>query len=137
VRDPFGQPALRLTHDWVEHDVEGVAGAAQIKHRIAREMGATSVWEAPYAPPYHISTHELGLHRMGDDPAASVVDRYGHSHECRNLLVLGGGMFPTFGSYNPTLTILALAYWAADHLRGEVGAPRREVSGPGSGGASS
>jgi gluconate 2-dehydrogenase alpha chain len=120
VKDPFGQPALRLTHDWVEHDLKGVQGAARIKHRIAQEMGALQVWEAPYAPPYHISTHELGTHRMGDDPRASVVDRFGRCHQCPNLLAVGGGMFPTYGSYNPTLTIFALAFWAADHLRAEL-----------------
>jgi gluconate 2-dehydrogenase alpha chain len=122
VKDPFGQPALRLTHDWVEHDIKGVEGAAVIKRRIAEAMGATRTWEAPYAPPYHISTHELGTHRMGTDPAASVVDPYGRCHQCPNLLAVGGGMFPTYGSYNPTLTILALAYWTADHLRAELGA---------------
>jgi gluconate 2-dehydrogenase alpha chain len=127
VRDPFGQPALRLTHDWVAHDVRGVEAAARVKHRIAQEMGATRTWEAPYAPPYHISTHELGTHRMGDDPSASVVDRYGRCHECPNLLAVGGGMFPTYGSYNPTLTIWALAHWSAAHLREEVGAGRAGV----------
>lgn len=120
VRDPFGRPALRLTHDWVEHDIRGVEGAARVKHQIAREMGALRAWEAPYAPPYHISTHELGTHRMGDDPKGSVVDRFGHCHQCPNLLAIGGGMFPTLGSYNPTLTIVALAFWSAAHLRSEL-----------------
>ena len=127
VRDPFGQPALRLTHDWVEHDVRGVEAAARTKHRIAREMGATRTWEAPYAPPYHISTHELGTHRMGEDPAGSVVDPFGRCHDCPNLLAIGGGMFPTYGSYNPTLTIWALAHWSAAHLRAELGAGRAGV----------
>lgn len=122
VKDRFGQPALRLTHDWVQHDIRGVEAMAVVKRRIAEAMGARSSWEAPYAPPYHISTHELGLHRMGDDPATSVVDRFGRCHECPNLLVLGGGMFPTYGSYNPTLTILALSYWAAAHVSEELGA---------------
>jgi gluconate 2-dehydrogenase alpha chain len=122
VRDPFGQPALRLTHDWVEHDIRGVQATAVVKRRIAEAMGATSTWEAPDAPPYHISTHELGTHRMGEDPSASVVDPFGRCHQSPNLLALGGGMFPTYGSYNPTLTIFALAYRAAAHLRSELGA---------------
>ena len=120
VRDPFGHPALRLTHDWVDHDIKGVEGAAKVKHQIAREMGGLEVWEALYAPPYHISTHELGTHRMGDDAHASVVDRFGRCHQCPNLLAIGGGMFPTYGSYNPTLTIFALALWSAAHLRSEL-----------------
>ncbi|HEX8860345.1 MAG TPA: GMC family oxidoreductase [Actinomycetes bacterium] len=121
VKDAFGQPVLRITHDWVGRDVRDVEYIQGIKRTIAEEMKMTSSWEAPSAPPYHVSTHEVGTYRMGDDPAASVVDRYGRCHEVRNLYAIGGGQFPTYGAYNPTLTIWALAYLTADHLRSELG----------------
>jgi choline dehydrogenase-like flavoprotein len=90
-----------------------------IKHEIAREMGAEKTWEAPLLPPYHITTHEMGTHIMGDDPRESVVDRYCRSHEVPNLFLVGGGVFPTYNGYNPTETIQAIAYWAADHIKRE------------------
>jgi gluconate 2-dehydrogenase alpha chain len=114
--DQYGQPALRLTHGWSDVDQRGVAFLLDIKRRIAREMGLDTWWEEPTAPPYHLSTHEVGTHRMGDDPATSVVDRFGRSHECSNLFVVGGGQFPSYHGYNPTQTIQALAFLTADHM---------------------
>ena len=66
--------------------------------------------------------HILGTTSMGDDPTTSVVDRHLIHHRVRNLLVLGGSVFPTISPANPTLTISALSLWAADRL---MGAPKR------------
>ncbi len=82
-------------------------------------MGVVYSWEETTSPEYHLSTHECGTHRMGEDPNASVVDVYGQSHECDNLYVIGGGQFPTYHGYNPTQTIQALAYLTVDHMLGK------------------
>jgi choline dehydrogenase-like flavoprotein len=57
---------------------------------------------------------------MGNDPASSIVDRYLVHHQYRNLLVLGAGAYPTASPAYPTLTVSALALWAANHA---IGAP--------------
>jgi gluconate 2-dehydrogenase alpha chain len=62
---------------------------------------------------------------MGNDPATSVVDRYGFSHEVPNLGVLGASNFPTTGCHNPTLTLQALAWWTSQHLLDEWAARSR------------
>lgn len=116
VRDSFGQPALRITHDWAQHDVAALRYFEKLKRSICDEMGALQFWTEPLPPPYHLSTHEVGTHRMGENPSTSVVDVFGESHECPGLYVLGGGQFPTLSGYNPTETIQALAYLAADHM---------------------
>jgi gluconate 2-dehydrogenase alpha chain len=120
VKDPWGQPALRITHDWGPHDKAAGRWINDIKQQIAREMGAVQVWEAPLDPPYHITTHEHGGHVMGDDPSDSVVNSYSQSHEAPNLFVIGGGTFPTLSAYNPTATIQALAYRTADYITREA-----------------
>ena len=53
--------------------------------------------------------HLLGTARMGDDPATSVVDSYGKTHDVDNLYIADGSIFVTSGSANPTCTISALA----------------------------
>jgi choline dehydrogenase-like flavoprotein len=53
---------------------------------------------------------------MGNDPGASVVDRFGRSHDISNLFVCDGSVLPTQGSANPGLTIQALAARTADYL---------------------
>jgi gluconate 2-dehydrogenase alpha chain len=121
VKDPWGQPALRITHDWDPHDVKAVELLGRIKERIAEEMGALDHWQDSARPSYHLSTHDVGVHRMGEDPERSTTDVYGEVHECAGLYALGGGQFPSFGGYNPTGTIQALAYWSASALRRRLG----------------
>jgi choline dehydrogenase-like flavoprotein len=53
---------------------------------------------------------------MGDDPASSVVDRYHRSHDIRNLFICDGSSFVTSGRGQPTMTIMALAFRAAEHI---------------------
>ncbi|HYP14379.1 MAG TPA: GMC family oxidoreductase [Bryobacteraceae bacterium] len=63
-------------------------------------------------------SHILGTTVMGNDASTSVIDRHLVHHNVRNLLVLGGGAFPTCSPANPTLTISALSLWAASNLTG-------------------
>jgi len=60
--------------------------------------------------------HLVGAARMGNDPATSVVDRFGRTHDIPNLFVCDGSVMPTQGSANPGLTIQALAARTADYL---------------------
>jgi gluconate 2-dehydrogenase alpha chain len=115
-RDRFGQPVLRMTHGWTQLDQDAVEFLLKQKRKIAQEMGCSTWWEESTNPDYHISTHEVGTHRMGEDPSTSVVDMFGRSHEVGNLFVIGGGQFPSYGGYNPTQTLQALAYLTVDHM---------------------
>jgi gluconate 2-dehydrogenase alpha chain len=121
IKDRWGQPALRITHDWNDHDANSVSLMGRYKERIAQEMGATEYWMDAPRPPYHLSTHDVGVHRMGLDPATSVTDPYGEVHECKGLFAAGAGGFVSYGGYNPNQTIQALAYFTADHLLAENG----------------
>jgi choline dehydrogenase-like flavoprotein len=60
--------------------------------------------------------HLLGTARMGDDPATSVVDRFGRSHDVPTLYVVDGSVFVTSGAISPTGTITALALRTAHHM---------------------
>ena len=54
---------------------------------------------------------------MGDDPKASVTNRFGQVHQIDNLFVADGSLHVTNGGFNPVLTIMALAYWVSDHIK--------------------
>ena len=60
--------------------------------------------------------HLLGTARMGNDPASSVVDPWGKTHDVDNLYVVDGSVFVTAGGVNPTNTISSLALRFADGL---------------------
>ncbi|CAN5232071.1 GMC family oxidoreductase [soil metagenome] len=60
--------------------------------------------------------HLLGTAKMGDDRAASVVDRWGRCHDVPNLYIIDGSIWPTSAGMNPTATIAAMALRMTDHL---------------------
>jgi choline dehydrogenase-like flavoprotein len=61
--------------------------------------------------------HMMGGTVMGDDPSASITNSYGQVHEIDNLFVAGASLFPTSGAINPTATLAALVFRAADYIR--------------------
>jgi len=91
--------------DSLAADLPRVLAALPVeRYRIVRAEGLTT------------EGHILGSTVMGDDPSTSVVDAQLIHHRVRNLLVLGGSVFPTISPANPTLTICALSLRAADRL---------------------
>jgi len=60
--------------------------------------------------------HQMGTMRMGSDPDTSVVDPHQRFWGVPNLYVIDGSVFPTSSGYNPTLTIEALAWRAAEGI---------------------
>jgi choline dehydrogenase-like flavoprotein len=60
--------------------------------------------------------HHMGTTRMHSSEKRGVVDANCQVHGMANLFIAGSSVFPTSGSANPTLTIIALALRLADHL---------------------
>lgn len=61
--------------------------------------------------------HHMGTTRMSADPKQGVVDADSKVHGVGNLYVAGSSVFPTYGSSNPTLNLVALTLRLAAHLR--------------------
>ncbi|HET6630413.1 MAG TPA: GMC family oxidoreductase [Woeseiaceae bacterium] len=114
-KDPQGRPSIRVTYR--DHD-DDLAMCGFLRDR-ALELfdaaGAQQSWAWPVAAQTS-GAHLLGTCRMGDDPATSVVDRYHRSHDVPNLFICDGSSFVTSGRGQPTMTIMALAFRAAEHI---------------------
>ncbi len=122
-RDIYGNPLLRLTFDYHPNETEmsrfltdkaAIVGRA-MKHRSIKP----NYREGHYSIVPYQTTHNTGGAAMGTDPKTSVVNRYLQSWDVPNVFVLGSSVFPQNAGYNPTGTVGALAYWAADAIRNE------------------
>jgi choline dehydrogenase-like flavoprotein len=60
--------------------------------------------------------HIVGTHRMGDAKENSVVDEDCRCWDHDNLYLVGCGNMPTLGTSNPTLTMTALTFKAAQAI---------------------
>lgn len=114
-KDGFGRPLARMTYK--DHaDDHAIARFLQEKAlEIFTAAGANHYWGEPVAD-QRLGAHLLGTCRMGDDPKTSVVDRYHRSHDIENLFICDGSSFVTSGRGQPTMTIQALAFRAAEHI---------------------
>jgi len=120
--DKFGDPLLRFTLDWTEHERKQREVAVRIMRRIATVMGAKLDATKPYAGRYdavhYQTTHIQGGAVMGASPETSVVNRHLQHWDVPDLWVVGASAYPQNASHNPTLTALALTLWASDALIG-------------------
>ncbi|MFT4826012.1 MAG: choline dehydrogenase-like flavoprotein, partial [Cryomorphaceae bacterium] len=91
--------------------------AVQKGRAIYESLGAKEIFDAPDVFP---ATHNMGVARMGNDPATSVCNSWGQTHDIDNLFVSDGSLFPTVGCENPTLTIVALVLRQADYIEQQI-----------------
>jgi gluconate 2-dehydrogenase alpha chain len=117
AKDPLGYPVIRITGSYRDNERRMSAALAERMRQWYQEAGAIQVnATGNIANAMGPSTHAYGGTRMGDDPARNVVDRWGFSHEVRNLGILGASVMGTSGARNPTLTAQALAWRTAERL---------------------
>ncbi|MEX2611554.1 MAG: GMC family oxidoreductase, partial [Gemmatimonadota bacterium] len=122
VTDRFGIPVLRFHWEWTDHEVNQVRHMQETFRELLTRMGGEVRGSMPSRERgYGIATggsiiHELGGTRMGSDPATSVTNGWGQTHDVENLFVADGGPFVSQPDKNPTWTILALSWRLSDYI---------------------
>jgi choline dehydrogenase-like flavoprotein len=109
-KDQWGIPVAKVTFNLHDNDNRLIEFG---KNKVEEVLWAAGAQEVTQEKRF---AHLVGAARMGNDPASSVVDRYGRTHDVSNLFVCDGSVMPTQGSANPGLTIQALAARTADYL---------------------
>lgn len=123
--DNLGLPRPEIHYDLDEYTREGFKSAAEATASIFGAVKAVLDDTPPIGTGGYFSYegkdyysqgagHIMGTHRMGDDPETSVTDADMKSWDHDNLYLVGCGSFPTTATANPTLTMMALTFKAAD-----------------------
>lgn len=129
-KDALGQPKIRFHWQLSEFDKRTIRVAEQL---IANQLGRLQIgrlqmpdwlvaednaWPSVLRGP----CHHMGTTRMSVSPKAGVVNADCRVHGIDNLYIAGSSVFPTAGTANPTMTIVALASRLASHLRNKASA---------------
>lgn len=111
-RDAHGVPLARVVHSYpaVSAALWNYANATAKRAVVA--AGAREAWIGPQ----RVYSHPAGGTIMGGDPRRSVTDSFGRLWGAPEVMIAGGGLFPSIGAVGPTFTVLALADRAAAHL---------------------
>lgn len=120
-QDAYGLPLLRITFDWRPNERAMVAFLGTKISGLVDAMGADFVLAAGVLPDHYDtasyqSTHNTGGVIMGADPREAAVNNYLQMWDYPNVFVVGASAFPQNPGYNPTGTVGALAYRAADGI---------------------
>jgi choline dehydrogenase-like flavoprotein len=124
LKDAWGLPALSMTYRDHPDDLKTAKYLQDRALELLAVSPAIRVWPRPVQGQKH-AVHLLGTCRMGADPKASVINADHRTHDVPNLFLCDGSSFVTSGRGQPTMTIQALAFRAADRIgmaarRGEV-----------------
>ncbi|NKB35731.1 MAG: FAD-binding protein [Gammaproteobacteria bacterium] len=113
-KDKFGMPLALAKHTWHEETRKLFHDTAKEGLKIVKAAGATQAWHSPPG-----GQHIMGGTIMGSDPEKSVTNENAQCHDIPNLVLGGGGIFPTSSCVNSTYTIHATAMkssrYIADH----------------------
>jgi choline dehydrogenase-like flavoprotein len=112
--DDSGMPGVKIHYKTGENSRRMLKFMCERAQESLREAGAYRTVVAPQSR--ESGWHILGTAKMGNDPASSVVDRYGRCHDIPNLFIVDGSVWPTSAGVNPTATIAAFSSWSALHL---------------------
>jgi len=128
-KDALGVPRARLDWRLTELDKRSIRTYYKV---LGQEMGRSGVGRVQLHDwllsddrtwPSFLSGgwHHMGTTRIHADPRQGVVDAHCRVHVAGNLYVAGSAVYPTAGSANPTLTLVALSLRLSDHLRAKLG----------------
>ena len=126
VKDAWGLPALRMTYKDHPDDVKLANWLNSRAMELLEAAGAKQKWNYPIGET-QFGVHLLGTCRMGNEPKTSVINPDHRTHDVKNLFLCDGSSLVTSGRGQPTMTIEALAFRAADRItalakRGEISA---------------
>ena len=116
-KDQYGLPVTVVHYQHHSNNRAMINYAMDRARKMFESLGATRLFDLVDVFP---ATHNMGTARMGEDPATSVCDRWGRTHDIGNLYISDGSLFPTVGCENPTITIIALVLRQAEHILDKI-----------------
>jgi choline dehydrogenase-like flavoprotein len=125
VKDQWGIPVLRFHWEWSDYELRQVEHQQKTIAALIEAMGGR-LQHPPEKEGHKVVRtggtviHEVGGAIMGANPASSVTNAWSQTWDVKNLVVADGAVFAGTANKNPTLTIMALAWRAADHLLEEL-----------------
>ncbi|MFV0623418.1 GMC family oxidoreductase [Sphingomonas sp. ac-8] len=113
--DRFGVPLMRFDVTFRDNEMRMMADARTEGEAMLRAAGLVNVTSERREHVPGDAIHEMGGARMGADPRASVLNKWGQAHDAANLFVTDGAQMASISCINPSLTFMALTARAADH----------------------
>ena len=120
-KDKWGRPSIVVTYKDHPDDMSNAQFLQDKSQELLDAAGAERTWKQPVGQTSG-GVHLLGTCRMGNDPATSVIDKDHRTHDVPNLFICDGSSLVTSTRGQPTMSIMALAFRAADRIKAAASA---------------
>jgi choline dehydrogenase-like flavoprotein len=117
TKDAWGIPVLRFDYRFGDNELKMAKDMADTAEEMLKAVGAENIKIEREPLPPGWSIHEIGTARMGDDPKASVTDRFCRLHDVPNVYLADAAPFVSGGTQNTTWSILAMCWRTMDYLK--------------------
>jgi quinoprotein glucose dehydrogenase len=112
-KNQWGDPMPKIVHRRDAACEARYPATRQHIEDIFRDMARNDNGKIIHTDEGNYLDHPAGGCRMGTDPATSVCDNFGRTHDHANLFVVGAPTLPSAGCTNGTLTFVALTLRSA------------------------
>ena len=115
-QDKWGIPVAAITTQRHPKDAETGRFIAERAAEWLKASGATETWLQVAGLGGTGGQHQAGTCRMGKDAKNSVTDPFGRLHSVDNVYVADASLHVTNGGFNPSLTIMAMAFRVGEKI---------------------
>lgn len=115
-KNRYGDPMPKIEHRFDEATLAREGRVREHVHTLFDRLAKANNGRILNTSEGDYLDHPGGGCRMGTDPATSVTDSHGRTHDHENLFVVGAPTTPTGGCTNGTLTFVALTLRSAEEI---------------------
>jgi quinoprotein glucose dehydrogenase len=116
ARNRYGDPLPKIEHALDDATKSRLSATRQHIHKVFARLAKANNGKILSTSDSNYLDHPAGGCRMGNDPATSVCDSFGRTHDHENLFVAGAPTLPNGGCTNGTLTFVALTLRSATRI---------------------
>jgi choline dehydrogenase-like flavoprotein len=113
-KDSSGLPGVKVNYKLEKNNKKILKNGIQKAKKLLNVAGANEI--NAYAPVRYTGWHLMGTAKMGNNKNTSVVNKFGQSHDLKNLIIIDSSIFVTSSAVNPVSTIQALSLMIADNI---------------------
>lgn len=118
--DAWGIPLIRISIDYDDNDEMMLADYFEQMEEMFVRAGFANIKRIDTEQAPGLDIHEMGGARMGSDPQSSILNKWNQVHACPNVIVSDGACMTSTSTQNPSLTYMAIAARAANHVADQL-----------------
>ena len=114
-KDSGGMPGVKINYKLSDNSKKMLSHGISRAKEVMKVIGAKST--LAFGPVRNTGWHLMGTAKMGNSKKNSVVNKFGQTHDIKNLVIVDSSIFVTSGGVNPMATLQAIALKITDEIK--------------------